>query len=308
MHRRAHLMALVTGLVWSFSFVCIRDVLEQFKALGADSWTATLALFQLRMTLSTLAFLPNLFLGRAWITRLERRDWLIVVIITLTMSFGYHLPLYFGARDIPSGFVSLLVSMSPVFASVLARLILGEHLGVSRVAAVLLGLVGIAICLTAQGRLSLGENSWGGVIGPIFVLLAAFDGAVFAVVGRRLRREIPVGLKLALAMILTMILAIPLWNSQVIHLITHLNFRGWLGVTYLAVVCTHMATLLWYQALKTLDTVEVTIYLNVTTTLAIGWGALLFHETLNPLYLLGACCIVTAVFLASRRRNAPEIV
>jgi len=303
--RNANLMALTAALFWSMSFVCIREVLDQLKTASTMPWEAALALFQSRMLLTAVAFVPNVVAERKWIGTLNRRDWMLVGIILLTSSFGYHLPLNLGAQHLPSGFVSLLIALSPIFAALLARVILGEKLGIARLTAVLLGFLGIGICLVAQKRFrfDIGFLGWNGVLGPVCVMLAAMDGAFFAVIGRSVRKEIPAGLKLGIAMIGTVLFALPLWNSTILHLLTQLNARGWLAILYLAIVCTHTASLLWYGALKTLDAVEVTIYLNATTLFALLWGALIFHEKIRPLYLVGALCIMAAVFLATRNQK-----
>src|SRR3989338_2487037 len=102
--RKAHLMALTASLFWSFAFVCIREILEQLKAAGAAPWGAALALFQTRMLLTALAFVPHVVAERKWMGRLTRRDWLLIGIIMFTCSFGYHFPLNLGAQHLPSGF------------------------------------------------------------------------------------------------------------------------------------------------------------------------------------------------------------
>ncbi len=298
-------MALTTALFWSMAFVCIREALDQLKTAGAMPWEAALALFQSRMLLTAVAFVPNVVAERKWIRTLNRRDWMFVGIILLTISFGYHLPLNLGAQHLPSGFVSLLIALSPIFAALLARMILKEKLGIARLTSVLLGFLGIGICLVAQKRFrfDIGFLGWDGVLGPVCVMLAAMDGAFFAVIGRSIRKEIPAGLKLGIAMLGTAFLSLPLWNSTILHLLAGLNGKGWLAIFYLAIVCTHTASLLWYGALKTLDTVEVTIYLNATTLFALLWGALIFHEEIRPLYLVGAVCIMAAIFFASRKQD-----
>ncbi len=302
-------MALTTALLWSFAFVCIRETLRQFQSFGATPWQAALALFQLRMLMTAFCFIPGVVRHRRWIGALNGGDWLRVGLLTLTMSFGYHIPLSLGAVEIPSGLTSLLIATSPIFAAVLARLFLKENLGLARVIAVLLGATGIAICLMAQGRLGFSDiHGARNIVAPLFVLAAACDGALFAVLARTVPKDIPASFKLGLAMIATVLLAIPLWDSATLKLLSQLNAWGWAAIAYLAVVCTYAASLLWYGALKTLDAVEVTIYLNATTTLAIGWGALIFHEKIGLLYLGGAACIIGAVFLASRKVEKLAVV
>jgi drug/metabolite transporter (DMT)-like permease len=304
--RRAHGMALITAVIWSFAFVCIRQLHEEFREAGADPQTATFALFQGRMAITALCFLPGILLERRHIRDLSIRDWIFTLGICLTMTFGYHLPLNHGAHHLPSGFVGLLVSLSPLFGAFLARLFLKENLGPSRIFAVILGFSGIGICLWAQNRLhTISFSNAETLMGPLWIMLAALDGAIFALLGRTMRKDMPVSVKLGLAMLLTILIGAPLWTKEVWVALTSLSWIGWAALAYLSIVSTYIASLLWYEALRVLNALPVMIYLNVTTVLGLFWGALFFREQLRPLYLVGAACVVAAVFLTSRSSVAP---
>jgi drug/metabolite transporter (DMT)-like permease len=304
--RKAHLMALLTAVIFSFAFVCIRQLHEEFRQAGVDPKTATFAIFQGRMAITTLAFLPGVFLQRRHIRGLSARDWCFTGGICLSMTFGYHLPLNYGAHHLPSGFVSLLIALGPLFTAFLAHLFLKEDLGALRIFAVTLGFLGIAICLWAQNRLhTISFNDMSSLVGPLFIMFSALDGAIFALLGRSMRKDIPVSIKLGLAMILAMLIGFPLWTTDVIRALGSLSWIGWTALIYLAVVSTYIASLLWYEALRVLNALPVMIYLNVTTVLALLWGAWIFKEDLRLLYLAGATCVVAAVFLTSRPSTTP---
>jgi drug/metabolite transporter (DMT)-like permease len=304
--RRAHALALITAIIWSFAFVGIRELHQEFRAAGVNPRTAIFAMFQARMALTTLSFLPHLFLERSRVRNLSRGDWIFTLGICITMTFGYHLPLNEGSQFLPAGLVGLLVSLGPLFAAFLARIFLKENLSPLRVFAVLLGFTGIAICLWAQSQLhTFSFDDTKTLVGPLFIILAAFDGAIFALLGRSMRKDIPVSLKLGLAMILALIIGLPFWTSDVLKALSMLSWMGWAILFYLAVLSTYLASLLWYEALRVLNALPVMIYLNVTTVLGLFWGALIFKEELQPLYLVGAACVVAAVFLTSRSSVAP---
>lgn len=299
---KAHLCALVTALLWSFSFVCIRDVLQQYEAHGANSWEAMLLLFQTRIGLSAICFLPHLIRHRRRIPSFSRRDWGLTGLLMVLGTYAYHLPLNFGAQSIPSGFVSLIVATSPLFAAVGAAWLLREHLDGWRLIGLTVGLGGVALCLLGQGQLSWsnGHLQVQNLLGPLLVLAAAVAGAFFSITGRKLPKTMPNSLPMSLALCSAALLALPLWTPRLVEISLQLNARGWLGIVYLAGFCLYLASMLWLRALRDLDTVAVTIYLNATTVLAMGWGALLFDERFSPLYLLGAGLVIGAVILVNR--------
>ncbi len=307
---RAHALALTTALMWSFAFVCIRDVVGQLGRAGATAMEAMLVLFLARISVAGLCYVPHLAAHHRWLGRLRQRDWWLLGAMMLVGTYGYHMPLNYGAQFIPSGFVSLIIATGPVFAAVLAWLLLRERLGTARVAGVAMGLGGIVLCLLGQGRLRIesGAFAWSLLLAPASVFISAFTGALFSITGRALRRDMPKGAALSVAMVGATIIGLPLWSERAFYLLGQLNLRGWLALLYLAVCCIYLASICWMKALQELDAVEVIIYLDCTTALALLWGALLFHERPTWLFLAGAGCIVSGVFLVNRPRFRPEMM
>ncbi len=305
--RRAHLLALITAIFWSFAFVSIRQVMEQFESAGTATWNSVMAMFLVRVTVSGILFTPLLWHQRAIVRHLGRREWLLVVGVAAFGSFGYHLPLNYGAMTLQSGTVGLMTAMSPIFSAMLAFLLLRERMGPGRIAGVMLGVAGVALCLRAQGVLAWSGDGmdWQGLLAPGAMLIASMSGAAFAIVGRSLGRRVPKAVTLGLGLSLATILALPMWSAEVLRALAVLDGLGWLAMLYLAVICLWLAYWLWYQALSALDTVEVTIYLNLTTVLAILWGFLLYNERVTLVYLWGAACVISAVILVNRRPATP---
>jgi drug/metabolite transporter (DMT)-like permease len=300
-------MALTSALFWSFSYVCIQELLQTLGSLGASAWLMGLLIFQIRMAITALAFLPHVIHGRKWFRLLNQKDWIVIWILMLTMTFGYHIPLNIGAQSLPSGFVSLIIALTPVIAAILARFVLRESLNPQRILAISLGFTGIILCLVSQGKLHLDSTLLtSDLFAPLLLVCSACNGAVSTVLGKRLRKDMPLGFILGVILLLTVMLGAFLWSEPLLLLVKALDLKSWLCLFYLAIPSTYVATLLWYRALRTLDAVEVSIYLNVTTVFAIIWGMLVFGEGVSMLYAIGAACIISAVFLTTRKAAKPS--
>jgi drug/metabolite transporter (DMT)-like permease len=295
--KKAHLYAFLCALMWSFAYAAIRQVVTEFRTQNLSSFVSSLNLFQIRITLATLPFLPYLFIHRKWILKLTPRDWFRVFLIFLTSTVGYHIPLNLGAQYIPSGFVGLLIGTSPIFAAIFASFFLKEKLTFYRIIAVVLGFVGIVICKLAQNQFQ--TSSVFDFKGILLVLFAAINGALFAVVGRSIRKDCPVELKLALGLTLASLSIVPFWNQSTLVSLQKLSTLAWINVFYLAITM-YISAILYYKALRVLETVKVIIYLNIGTILAIGWGILFFHEQFSALYFLGAVFILVSIFLVNK--------
>lgn len=293
--RKAHGYAFLTAFLWSFAFIFIKRIVEELQSFGMSQKEACMTLFQFRITLATLPFLPFLYIHRNWFSKLNKRDYALITVIIFTSTFGYHIPLNIGAQYIPSGFTGLLIGTGPIFAAILAWIILKEQLTIYRGAAVILGFLGVVICKIGQNAL---QGTHLNAIGTSLVLFAAMNGAIFAIVGRSIRKDCPVEFKLAIAMTGASILMLPIWRKSMLHPVFQLSSLSLIGILFLS-ASLFLTGILWYKSLKILHTVQVTIYLNAMTALALTWGILFYGEKMNALYIAGAGLIFAAIFLVN---------
>ena len=77
--------------------------------------------------------------------------------------------------------------------------------------------------------------------------------------------------------------------------------NGWLAAVYLGVLCTSAAILLWAMGLEGVSaTASATIMLiEVVTALAISFW--LLGETLSEAAIVGAVCVLAAIYLVASR-------
>jgi drug/metabolite transporter (DMT)-like permease len=295
--RRGHIEAFSAAAMWSLAFVCIRRVVGEFMDFGNPPLRSSLDLFQFRTLIATVLFLPHVVIHRKVIRTLNAKEWILVIILGVTSVFGYHISLNFGAQLIPTGYVSLLISMSPIISALLAWFFLGESLHKFRLIAIGLGFIGIGLCLVAQNRIQISTSL--NLQGTLLVLFSAFNGAIFALTSRAMRKSIPSTLRLGLGMILCVGVAFPFWEYRMFEQLTQLSPFAIFALLYLSVTM-YFGSILWLDALKKLDVLQVTIYLNVSTVMALVWGALIYHEKLTPLYLVGSLLVILAIFVVNR--------
>lgn len=72
------------------------------------------------------------------------------------------------------------------------------------------------------------------------------------------------------------------------------GFILWYGLT---LVCLAVFALGWQQVIKTMPLTEAYAARSVTVIWGLVWSALLFHETVTPGKLLGACLIAAGIVL-----------
>jgi drug/metabolite transporter (DMT)-like permease len=226
---------------------------------------------------------------------LRRRDWGMVVLLGLFGNTLFHSLLVMGVHRTSPGHAAILVALSPVLATLLARLLYGEPVGARRMGGIALGFVGVALIVMRGGH---GTAS---TLGDLLSLGASLSWALYTVVGKRLlARATP----LAVTTWATLIGVVPLlpfglpglrdvrWSA--------LTTGQWLLLAYLSAGTIALANLLWYRALARTATARVVPFSFLVPLIATAIAVLAGQETLTLALALGALAVLGGVALAHR--------
>jgi terminal-alkyne amino-acid exporter len=156
-----------TIVLWASAFVAIRRLLP---ALGPG------AVVSGRLSLAAVAFGVIAIVAGA--RRPTRAQLPALAVLGATGYAGYQLLLSAGERTVPAGTASLMLSITPVVAAVLAGPLLGER--VSR-----RGWAGMAIALAGAALVALSRRQGGGLGGALLVTGAACIYALWIVLQKR---------------------------------------------------------------------------------------------------------------------------
>jgi drug/metabolite transporter (DMT)-like permease len=223
------------------------------------------------------------------------RDWCVVVLLGVFGNTLFHSLLVLGVHRTSPGHAALLVALSPVLATLLARLLYGEPVGRRRSAGIALGFVGVALIVLR------GSDSAVSLGGDLLALGASLSWALYTVVGKPLlARATP----LAVTTWATLIGALPLaplalpgfrevrWAA--------LAPGEWFLLAYLSAGTIALANLLWYVALARIATSRVVAFSFLVPLIATAIAVLAGQETLSPSFVLGAMAVLGGVALAHR--------
>jgi drug/metabolite transporter (DMT)-like permease len=225
----------------------------------------------------------------------RRRDWGVVVLLGLLGNTLFHSLLIRGIHHTSPAHAALLVALSPVLATLLARFLHGEPLGRRRLGGIALGFAGVALIVTR------GDPGTSSSLGDLLALGASLSWALYTVIGKPvLARATP----LAVTTWATLIGAIPLlplgmpglrevrWEA--------LTTGQWLLLAYLSAGTIAVANLLWYVALSRTATARVVVFSFLIPLIATGIAVLAGQETLSASLALGAAAVLCGVALTHR--------
>jgi len=284
---RVAIALLVTILTWGSAFAAIRVALPAYgpgelallRLMFAAGSLTIYGLFA-RMRLPATRDLPGIF-------------WLGF------FGFGfYYTALNFGEVTVISGVASLLIATTPIFAALLAMILLRERLGGRGWTGVLIAFTGVALIVVGQqGHLGISRDA-------ILILVAAVSAAVYFVLQRPL-------LKRYSALELT---TYSMWAGMLMTLIflpglvakSHAASWKMLATAgYLGVFPAALGYVLWNYAMARLPVSRVSSFLYLVPVVGMSIGWIVLHEVPTRLSACGAPVAVLGVYLVNARKRAP---
>jgi drug/metabolite transporter (DMT)-like permease len=276
----AHLVLVLTLLIWSFSFLAaarLRQDLGLTEALAAR-------------------FLPVLLgagLLLAWRRplRLPRAAWWRIAVMGLLGVPVYNLAFLHGLKTVPTGTAALIIALNPVFTAVLARFFLKEAFGLRRTVGLVMALAGVFVVIRYGTDKPV---DWPYLSSALVLAVAPLGWACYTVIGRRLPAAADAFdttyALLFVGSLPILALATPTLGRR---LVAHPGALWW--ALYLAVPCTLAAYAAWIWALKRLPAGEVAAFVFLNPPLANLWAWLFEGATLKPPFVLGAAVLLAGV-------------
>ena len=226
---------------------------------------------------------------------LPLRDWGLVALLGLLGNTLFHVLVVTGIHHTSPAHAAIMVALSPLFAALLARFLLGEPLGLHRLGGIALAFAGVAVIVTRGGD---GTASW---LGDLLSLGASLSWALYTVIGKPvLARATP----LAVTTWATVLGTIPLLPLGLPGLgevrWSELSMARWLLIAYLSAVTIALANLLWYWVLARRATTRVVAFSYLIPLIATAIAVAAGQEALTASLGLGAAAVLCGVALAHR--------
>ena len=203
----------------------------------------------------------------------------------IAMSF-----VYWSAQFVPSGWISVIFGLSPLFTSVFAFFVLKEQaFTAARLLGMLLGLAGLAVVFAESINLS--GMALMGVIGVTLSAMSQSLGAVFI---KRLKPHMhPISITTG-----GLIFAVPLFALNCFigsGLPDDIPVSTLAAIIYMAVIATTLGFPLYFYLLKNINAERVALIALITPVTALLLGASLNGEIITPKVWLGTALILAGL-------------
>lgn len=286
-HRNA-LLFVSLAAIWGSAFVAIKAGLAAFPPVLFAA---------LRYDIAGVLMLGYATLVTDPLPR-DRRDLATIAVGATLLIAGYHTLLFVGELSTTSAVAAILVSLSPVLTSGLARAILPEErLSIVGIGGLFLGFLGVIVVARPAPANLLSSD----VLGKTLIVGAALSFAVGSVLTRRLDADLPIEAMEGWSMVGGAILmhGLSLATGESVGAIDW-SPRAVAALGYLSLVASAIGFLLYFDLLDRLGPVEINLVSYVAPVFAALTGFLFLGEALAPATAVGFLLIAVG-FVAIKR-------
>jgi probable blue pigment (indigoidine) exporter len=274
------LVTAITPMLWGTTYLVTTELLPPHRPLLA----------------ALLRSLPAGLLLVAITRTLPRGSWWWRSLILGTLNIGVFFALLFiGAYRLPGGVAATVGAIQPLFVALLSAGLLRERLTVRTVLTAIAGVVGVGLLvLRATARL----DAWG--------VIAALGGAVVMALGvvlsKRWRSPAPLlattGWQLVAGGLVLLPVAFLVEGAPPAFTVQNL-----VGYSYLTLIGSAVAYVLWFRGLRELSPTDVTFLglLSPVTATTLGW--LVLDQRLAVAQAIGGLIVLVALISAQIRRK-----
>ena len=279
-----------SAVVWGASFIATKIALAEISPI----------------TIVWLRFLMGVvILGMAVILRKQfalpnKSEWGYFALLGF-LGITFHQWLQSnGLKTSEAGTTAWIVATTPIFMALLGWLILKEKLNGIKILGIVLAFMGVLLVVSHGNIASISIGKFGAP-GDVLILISAINWAVFSALSRRGLKTYSASLMIFYVMLLGWIFSSVLFIGSGTYIeIPALSLNGWLGVTFLGVLCSGLAYIAWYDALQVLSTANTGVFLYIEPLIAVVVAFFVLGEPITVASLIGGGVILFGVWLVNK--------
>lgn len=288
-----HLAALATMLVWGTTFISTKILLQSFTPI------------EILLLRFVIGYFALLIVSPHFLKPKSLKEELIFALAGLCGITLYYMLENTALTYTLASNVGIIVSTAPFFTAILAHFLLKrEKLRPSFFIGFITALGGIVI-INLNGSFFFKLNP----IGDVLALFAAAVWAIYSILTKRISENngstIACTRRIFFYGILFMI-PISLFSGIHINFTMIINGTNLLNLLFLGLGASALCFVTWGFAVGTLGAVKTSVYIYLVPVITIVASALILHEKITWLTVVGAILTMTGLFISERKDKAKE--
>lgn len=288
---RARLYLLIAAMVlmWSANFIIGKVATREFPVITLSGLRVLLAAAIL------LAFFTARH-GLAGFAQL-RREWKLMALLALFGVVGNQVFFIAGLKYTSVAHSSLIISLSPVFVLIIARLHKLEELSAMKLAGLALSLAGVAVLAGERG----GPGPGASLLGDLLALTGSVSFAYYVVIAKEVTPRFDSLSMNTFTYALGAVLMLPVTLGGVLTGgASGVSAKAWLAMVYMAACASVAAYVIFYYALRFISATRMTALSYLQPVLATLLGLFLLKEPITARLLVGAAVVFAGVYLTEK--------
>ena len=280
------LLLAMTSVGWGLNWPAMKYLLTEWPPLTARGLTGLVG----------AASLALLALGAGQSLAVPREQWRRLLLSAILNVGIWMTMMGLALLWLPASEAAVIAYTMPVWAALLAWLVLGEQLSIQRTLAMLLAFAGIVALMGGSGV----SGSMEKLPGIVMVLVGAFAFALGTVLAKRNPLNLPLltssAWQVGLGCLPVTIAGLVFETAP----LDALSVTGWSLLAYMTFVQFCIAYVCWFAALKRLPASVAAIGTMAVPVIGVLGSAVALGEPLGAVQIAALLCTLAGVALATR--------
>ncbi|MHA2078070.1 MAG: DMT family transporter [Candidatus Thorarchaeota archaeon] len=292
----AYLALVATTFAWASSLILAKIVFTE--DVGPIVFVA------LRYTIATpFLLIVTLQQRRRKTVDSVRKHWKILAIAGLSGPFISQIMQYIGLEMTAASDALLLINLTPIFAVILAAVILKEAITVDKAAGLVLATIGATLIVMNTTPDYVAFDLFR-VLGDIIVIVSTLFFAINGIAGKIAVKSVDA----VSTTFYSTLIAVPfIWISALILEDVTVLFRmsaiAWAIMLWVAIVNTVLGFILYYESMKYIEASRVQITLNLIGVWGVLMSVIVLQETVTLFQIIGGFLTMVGVVIAQMMSN-----
>lgn len=278
---RGYSELIAVSVIWGLTYTVLKYSLESLTPVE-------IAFF--RFLIASVFFIPLIFVFRE---HYSGREYLTLLALAVTGILMYQIFFIYGENGMSAGEASFIVSMEPIFITILSVTAREDRLTWLYLAGLAISTTGLVVLLQPNSLTRLE------IVSAILILIAAFSWGLYTVIARRI---LPIHNPLNVTAIVTFMgtaLLFPIAGTGALKALLLLRDGPLIAVLFMGIFATFIGYILWFDGLKYVRPTVAGVTLYITPFITAITAVFMISEPLSPETIIGGILIIAGVGISS---------
>jgi len=287
---KLYIYIVLAMIFWSFSFIWTRVAIQSFHPM---------TLITLRLILASALLFVAMKLGGKF-QKLRRQDFKWFILLAFFEPFLYYVGETFGLTMVESTLAAVIISTIPLFAPVLAFIVLGECINWATIVGILISLVGVFFVIYEPNG-GFKANPWGVAL----MFMAVFSAICYATILKKIPSYYNNMSVIFYQSLLGLIFFIPtflLTDLSTIQTLT-VSSESLFALLMLAVFASVVAFVLFAGVVREIGVTRTNVFVNLIPVFTAILAWFILNERLTFYKWAGILVVVSGLFLSQWNKH-----